>query len=107
MARKPIVIATDMPVRDQRVAAAIGVRNTGKENIEPTATHPRRALRRSPSDNPDWPFEDSSLPVARSKEPLVEDYHQQYLAKNPDGYCGLKGTGVSCPIGGKVQVPAH
>ncbi len=30
---------------------------------------------------------------------FAEDYHQQYLAKNPDGYCGLKGTGVSCPIG--------
>ncbi|MEZ5500152.1 MAG: peptide-methionine (S)-S-oxide reductase MsrA [Steroidobacteraceae bacterium] len=27
----------------------------------------------------------------------AEDYHQQYLAKNPDGYCGLAGTGVSCP----------
>lgn len=30
---------------------------------------------------------------------FAEDYHQQYLAKNPDGYCGLGGTGVSCPIG--------
>ncbi|MBD3894354.1 peptide-methionine (S)-S-oxide reductase MsrA [Halomonas sp. ML-15] len=30
---------------------------------------------------------------------LAEEYHQQYLAKNPNGYCGLKGTGVSCPIG--------
>jgi peptide-methionine (S)-S-oxide reductase len=29
----------------------------------------------------------------------AEDYHQQYLAKNPDGYCGLGGTGVSCPSG--------
>ncbi|MGH9140281.1 MAG: peptide-methionine (S)-S-oxide reductase MsrA, partial [Vicinamibacterales bacterium] len=29
----------------------------------------------------------------------AEDYHQQYLAKNPDGYCGLGGTGVSCSIG--------
>ncbi|MBB6163129.1 peptide-methionine (S)-S-oxide reductase [Rhizobium wenxiniae] len=29
----------------------------------------------------------------------AEDYHQQYLAKNPAGYCGLKGTGVSCPVG--------
>ncbi|MCB5201638.1 peptide-methionine (S)-S-oxide reductase MsrA [Neorhizobium sp. T786] len=29
----------------------------------------------------------------------AEDYHQQYLAKNPGGYCGLKGTGVACPIG--------
>ncbi|XP_049722250.1 mitochondrial peptide methionine sulfoxide reductase isoform X7 [Elephas maximus indicus] len=31
----------------------------------------------------------------------AEDYHQQYLSKNPDGYCGLGGTGVSCPIGVK------
>ena len=30
---------------------------------------------------------------------FAETYHQQYLAKNPAGYCGLGGTGVSCPIG--------
>ncbi|MBU1175530.1 MAG: peptide-methionine (S)-S-oxide reductase MsrA [Alphaproteobacteria bacterium] len=30
---------------------------------------------------------------------FAETYHQQYLAKNPNGYCGLKGTGVSCPVG--------
>ena len=30
---------------------------------------------------------------------FAEDYHQQYLAKNPNGYCGLGGTGVSCPVG--------
>jgi len=30
---------------------------------------------------------------------FAEDYHQQYLAKNPGGYCGLAGTGVSCPVG--------
>ena len=30
---------------------------------------------------------------------FAEDYHQQYLAKNPHGYCGVGGTGVSCPIG--------
>jgi peptide-methionine (S)-S-oxide reductase len=30
---------------------------------------------------------------------FAEDYHQQYLAKNPHGYCGLGGTGVACPIG--------
>jgi peptide-methionine (S)-S-oxide reductase len=35
---------------------------------------------------------------------FAEDYHQQYLAKNPAGYCGLGGTGVTCPIG--VGVPA-
>jgi peptide-methionine (S)-S-oxide reductase len=33
----------------------------------------------------------------------AEDYHQQYLAKNPNGYCGLGGTGVTCPIGAGVQ----
>jgi peptide-methionine (S)-S-oxide reductase len=35
----------------------------------------------------------------------AEDYHQQYLAKNPDGNCGLGGTGVTCPIG-LVTTPA-
>ena len=29
----------------------------------------------------------------------AEDYHQQYLGKNPQGYCGLGGTGVACPVG--------
>jgi peptide-methionine (S)-S-oxide reductase len=33
----------------------------------------------------------------------AEAYHQQYLAKNPNGYCGLGGTGVSCPIGTGVS----
>jgi peptide-methionine (S)-S-oxide reductase len=36
---------------------------------------------------------------------FAEDYHQQYLAKNPMGYCGLGGTGVACPIG--TGVAAH
>jgi peptide-methionine (S)-S-oxide reductase len=38
---------------------------------------------------------------------FAEDYHQQYLAKNPMGYCGLGGTGVSCPIGTGVTAAAH
>ncbi|HXG77649.1 MAG TPA: peptide-methionine (S)-S-oxide reductase MsrA [Gaiellaceae bacterium] len=33
----------------------------------------------------------------------AEDYHQQYLAANPNGYCGLGGTGVACPVGTGVQ----
>ena len=38
--------------------------------------------------------------VARAPEfYFAEDYHQQYLAKNPGGYCGLGGTGVGCPVG--------
>ena len=32
----------------------------------------------------------------------LEDYHQQYLARNPAGYCGLGGTGVACPIGAGI-----
>jgi peptide-methionine (S)-S-oxide reductase len=36
----------------------------------------------------------------------AEDYHQQYLAKVPNGYCGLGGTGVSCPIGLGAQAPS-
>jgi peptide-methionine (S)-S-oxide reductase len=34
---------------------------------------------------------------------FAEEYHQQYLAKNPGGYCGLGGTGVACPIGTGVS----
>ena len=34
---------------------------------------------------------------------FAEDYHQQYLAKNPQGYCGIGGTGVTCPIGVGVE----
>jgi peptide-methionine (S)-S-oxide reductase len=37
---------------------------------------------------------------------FAEDYHQQYLAKNPAGYCGLGGTGVSCPIGTGIAAQA-
>jgi peptide-methionine (S)-S-oxide reductase len=33
----------------------------------------------------------------------AEDYHQQYLSKNPNGYCGLGGTGVTCPVGVEVH----
>jgi peptide-methionine (S)-S-oxide reductase len=36
---------------------------------------------------------------------FAEDYHQQYLSKNPNGYCGIGGTGVSCPIGAGVSAP--
>jgi peptide-methionine (S)-S-oxide reductase len=35
----------------------------------------------------------------------AEDYHQQYLEKNPGGYCGLGGTGVSCPVGLDLDEP--
>jgi peptide-methionine (S)-S-oxide reductase len=43
-------------------------------------------------------------PITTEIKPLdvfyyAEDYHQQYLAKNPGGYCGLGGTGIACPVG--------
>ena len=41
--------------------------------------------------------------VAAPEFYYAEDYHQQYLAKNPNGYCGLGGTGVTCPIGLAVR----
>jgi peptide-methionine (S)-S-oxide reductase len=43
----------------------------------------------------------TELAAVDSEHPFyyAEDYHQQYLAKNPSGYCGLGGTGVACPIG--------
>jgi peptide-methionine (S)-S-oxide reductase len=37
----------------------------------------------------------------------AEEYHQQYLAKNPGGYCGLGGTNVSCPIGITQEVSVN
>ena len=49
-------------------------------------------------------------PITTEIQPLetfwyAEDYHQQYLAKNPGGYCGLGGTGVSCPAGLDAEQP--
>jgi peptide-methionine (S)-S-oxide reductase len=45
-------------------------------------------------------YGDITTEIARAGDfYYAEDYHQQYLAKNPGGYCGLGGTGVSCPVG--------
>jgi peptide-methionine (S)-S-oxide reductase len=45
-------------------------------------------------------FEDITTEITDAPEFFfAEEYHQQYLAKNPDGYCGLGGTGVGCPTG--------
>ncbi|KAL0967472.1 hypothetical protein UPYG_G00252680 [Umbra pygmaea] len=45
-------------------------------------------------------FGEITTEIAHDKEFFyAEEYHQQYLSKNPHGYCGLRGTGVSCPIG--------
>ena len=53
---------------------------------------------RRPSTPPGWAR--SATEIAEAGEfYYAEDYHQQYLAKVPNGYCGLGGTGVSCPVG--------
>jgi peptide-methionine (S)-S-oxide reductase len=54
-------------------------------------------------------YPEISTEIARLPEGgfyYAEDYHQQYLAKNPYGYCGLGGTGVSCPVGVAPAEPA-
>ena len=45
------------------------------------------------------PITTEIAPLAEGGFYYAEDYHQQYLAKNPNGYCGLGGTGVACPAG--------
>ena len=67
---------------DQRAAAE------ASRDAYQTRAGRRRARRASPPRSSDAPA-----------FYYAEDYHQQYLAKNPDGYCGLGGTGVSCPVG--------
>ena len=65
----------------------------------------RDALRRRSSATPATArSRRSSQPPGRSTTP--RPYHQQYLAKNPNGYCGIGGTGVSCPVGVGVSQSA-
>ena len=73
-------------------------RSTGRPRS--SARWPRRRATPSPSAcGP--PATRRSRPRSRRPGPFyyAEDYHQQYLEKNPWGYCGLGGTGVSCPVG--------
>ena len=65
------------------------------------AAPPRRAWTHVPAAARATPATARSPPRSSTDAPFfyAEDYHQQYLAKNPNGYCGIGGTGVSCPIG--------
>ena len=62
----------------------------------PRRPTPRRSPRRAMA-----PITTEILPAPEFY--FAEDYHQQYLAKNPRGYCGLGGTGVTCQIGTGVE----
>ena len=84
--------------------ATTPARSTGRPS-----TGPRRSQRaaaeasrdRVPAGARGAPASATSRPRSRRAGPFyyAEDYHQQYLSKNPGGYCGLGGTGLSCPIG--------
>ena len=74
------------------------------------AARRRRGLARGlPGDARRRPATARSRPRSPTAGPFyyAEDYHQQYLAKNPNGYCGLGGTGVSCPIGLVAAIAEH
>ena len=70
---------------------------TGNAEQESAARESLRAYQQELDDAGYGPITTEILPV--SELWYAEDYHQQYLAKNPAGYCGLGGTGVSCPVG--------
>ncbi|GED22466.1 peptide-methionine (S)-S-oxide reductase MsrA [Halomonas halmophila] len=66
------------------------------ENQQERARHSREAYARALAEQGRGPITTEILPLEVFY--YAEEYHQQYLDKNPGGYCGLKGTGVSCPI---------
>ena len=70
---------------------------TGNAEQESAARESLRAYQQELDDAGYGPITTEILPV--SELWYAEDYHQQYLAKNPAGYCGLGGTGISCPVG--------
>jgi peptide-methionine (S)-S-oxide reductase len=70
---------------------------TGNAEQESAARESLRAYQEELDAAGYGPITTEILPV--SELWYAEDYHQQYLAKNPAGYCGLGGTGVSCPVG--------
>jgi peptide-methionine (S)-S-oxide reductase len=84
------VYAAEGPAGDKQLAAAETSRDDyeavlAKAGYGPITTEIRRA--------PDFYY--------------AEEYHQQYLAKNPDGYCGIGGTGVACPVGARARVASR
>ena len=82
------------PGRRRRHAVPLGIYMSTTRSSEP-----RRRARRV-RELLEQPATARSRPrSSRAAFYYAEDYHQQYLAKNPEGYCGLGGTGVACPIG--------
>jgi len=77
----------------------LSARGHGEITTEIVVADGARSAEEVPPGAPDRSVD--SGPAAAPTPPFyyAEDYHQQYLAKNPGGYCGLGGTGVSCPVG--------
>ena len=84
----------------QRRGHAVPLRRSTTYDDEQQKRGARRRAMRTRSGSPSG-LRRRSPPRSRAAPAFyyAEDYHQQYLAKNPDGYCGLGGTGVSCPVG--------
>jgi peptide-methionine (S)-S-oxide reductase len=74
---------------------------TFSEDQAKAAAASRAAYSRALSDRGMGPITTEIAPAPEFH--FAEGYHQQYLAKNPAGYCGLGGTGVVCPTGAGVQ----
>jgi len=73
------------------------------ESVQTEATAARDAYARALADAGYSPITTEIAPAPEFF--YAEDYHQQYLAKNPEGYCGIGGTGVTCPVGAPVAPP--
>ena len=89
--------------------ATTSARSTARRSTRTATRSARRRPPRATRMRARWPTPASRRSRPRSRAApeffYAEDYHQQYLAKNPDGYCGIGGTGVSCPVGVGVAPP--
>ena len=74
-------------------------RQGGAEDQQATAEASREAYRKVLAGAGHGDVTTAVLPAADRPFYPAEGYHQQYLDKNPGGYCGIGGTGVSCPVG--------
>ena len=95
------------PLVYQRWQAARGRRSGGARPSEPNSTARSGPMSRQEALEVLGLHPGASATEIKDAPPFyyAEDYHQQYLDKNPDGYCGLAGTGVSCPVGVAVTAP--
>ena len=81
-----------MCIRDRYRSGIYYFNDEQRQTSEQVMAHYQASLKQASSQIPDITTEVQTAPVFY----YAEEYHQQYLSKNPNGYCGLGGTGVSC-----------